>query len=76
MKISKAFDAALFGVAALTIFAPGAHAYLDPGSGSYAVQVALAGVFGAIFGGKVALKRMLRRLATRRAAKPTARDDR
>ncbi len=26
-----------------------AHAYLDPGTGSYALQVTIAGVFGAFF---------------------------
>lgn len=78
---ASAFDIALFSLGALAVFAPGAHAYLDPGSGSYAVQVALAGLFGAIFAGKVALRRMLRRFAPRRPtaqseAKDGARDDR
>jgi ribose/xylose/arabinose/galactoside ABC-type transport system permease subunit len=30
-----------------------AHAYIDPGSGSYALQVAVAAVFGALFSVKV-----------------------
>ena len=30
-----------------------AHAYLDPGTGSYALQVAIAGVFGALFSVKM-----------------------
>ncbi len=36
-----------------------AHAYLDPGTGSYALQIGLAGLFGALF----ALKSFWRRLA-------------
>ena len=30
-----------------------AHAYLDPGTGSYALQVAIASVFGALFSVKL-----------------------
>lgn len=30
-----------------------AHAYLDPGSGSYALQIAIAGVMGALFSVKM-----------------------
>ena len=30
-----------------------AHAYLDPGSGSYALQVAIAGLFGFLFSAKM-----------------------
>jgi len=30
-----------------------AHAYIDPGSGSYALQVAIATLFGALFSVKV-----------------------
>ena len=36
-----------------------AQAYLDPGSGSYSLQVAVAGVFGALF----SLKLFWRRIA-------------
>jgi len=36
-----------------------AHAYLDPGTGSYALQIGLAGLFGALF----AFKSFWRRLA-------------
>jgi len=36
-------------VAVLDLSARPAHAYLDPGVGSYAVQVAIAGMAGALF---------------------------
>ena len=39
-----------------------AHAYLDPGTGSYALQLGLAGLFGALFSLKVFWRRIARRL--------------
>jgi hydrogenase-4 membrane subunit HyfE len=39
-----------------------AHAYLDPGVGSHAVQMALAGLFGALFAFKSAIQALLLRL--------------
>lgn len=43
-----------------------AHAYLDPGTGSYALQVTIAGVFGALFSVKMFwsnIMQTIRRLA-------------
>ena len=41
----------IFGLVALlqAVFAPPAHAYLDPGTGSYIFQLLLAGVVGLAF---------------------------
>jgi hypothetical protein len=42
-----------------------AHAYLDPGTGSYAIQVGLAGVLGAMFSLKMVWRRLRERLFSR-----------
>ena len=44
-----AFACALF----LAVLVPAAHAYLDPGTGSYLLQLLIAGVLGALFAVKV-----------------------
>ncbi|MGC4046522.1 MAG: hypothetical protein QM758_22240 [Armatimonas sp.] len=36
------------GILAVFVFSGDAHAYLDPGAGSYMLQVVLAGFFGAL----------------------------
>ncbi|WP_309721368.1 hypothetical protein [Armatimonas sp.] len=41
-----------------------AHAYLDPGIGSHAFQVALAGLFGGIFALKAMIQGLVFRLRT------------
>jgi hypothetical protein len=46
-----------FGGVSLAASQP-AHAYLDPGSGSYALQVAIAGLFGFLFSAKMFWGRM------------------
>lgn len=47
MKIAKT---ALFFIAAyLVLFPPQAHAYLDPGTGSYIIQVLAAVIFAGLF---------------------------
>ena len=38
----------VLSIAAVFVFSGNAHAYLDPGAGSYMLQVVLAGVFGAV----------------------------
>jgi hypothetical protein len=53
-------------VSVLDLTARPAHAYLDPGVGSYAVQVAIAGMAGAMF----ALRGFWARLITRFRRKP------
>jgi hypothetical protein len=40
-------------VAAWFLFAPRAHAYLDPGTGSFLIQMMIAGFVGAVFALKV-----------------------
>jgi len=37
----------------LTALVPAAHAYLDPGTGSYLLQLLIAGVLGGLFAVKV-----------------------
>ncbi len=52
-----------------------AHAYLDPGTGSYALQVTIAGVFGALFSVKMFWSNIvaaIRRIAGVPARKPAA----
>lgn len=58
-------DAFVLFVAVFLLLTPAAHAYLDPGSGSYAIQIALAGVFGAFFGWKAFVRRILCRVRAR-----------
>lgn len=53
------FDALALTVCLLLMTVRPAHAYLDPGTGSYAIQIGLAGLFGALF----SLKSFWRRLA-------------
>jgi hypothetical protein len=44
----------------LNIFFPkNAHAYLDPGSGSYLLQLLLAALFGALFAIKIFWKKIV-----------------
>ncbi|HJP66295.1 MAG TPA: hypothetical protein VKA30_08335 [Actinomycetota bacterium] len=64
---------AAFMVGFLLMMAPAAHAYIDPGTGSYVFQV----VVGAILGAAVAIKVFWRRIwsfVTRRSAKEHAAD--
>lgn len=46
------------GLLLVLILAGPARAYLDPGSGSYLLQVALAGLFGALFALKLYWQRL------------------
>lgn len=43
----------LLTIVALDVTASRAHAYIDPGAGSYAVQVAIAGLAGILVSGKL-----------------------
>jgi hypothetical protein len=47
--VSETGSCALLAVLALLVLARKAHAYLDPGSGSYILQILIAGLFGALF---------------------------
>jgi hydrogenase-4 membrane subunit HyfE len=46
---NKCFNMVLLIVAILVVAPQPAHAYIDPGSGSYVLQVALASLFGFLF---------------------------
>lgn len=59
---------ALVALAVLAASARPAHAYLDPGTGSYAFQVGVAGVFGALFSMKMFWARLRKGLTTGRYA--------
>ena len=49
----------ILAVVALLIATSGpAHAYIDPGSGSYALQMAMAGILGAAYGTKLFWQRI------------------
>lgn len=47
--VSEASSCALLAVLASLLLAQEAHAYLDPGAGSYILQILIAGLFGALF---------------------------
>ncbi len=49
-----------------------AHAYLDPGSGSYALQVAIAGIFGFLFSLKMFWGRLKENLFPSRVSSSSA----
>ncbi len=53
----------LVAVLLLMIFTGPAHAYLDPGSGSYMLQLSLAGVLAIVFSLKLFWQRMRERAA-------------
>ena len=52
--------------------APPAHAYLDPGTGSYATQIAVAGALGALFSMKTVLRRFVDHVRRRSSASSAA----
>ena len=47
--VSEASSCALLAVLASLLLAQEAHAYLDPGAGSYILQILIASLFGALF---------------------------
>jgi hypothetical protein len=47
--VSETGSCALLAVLALLLLVREAHAYLDPGTGSYIIQILIAGLFGALF---------------------------
>jgi hypothetical protein len=47
--ISETSSCALLAVLASLLLVREAHAYLDPGTGSYILQILIAGLFGALF---------------------------
>jgi hypothetical protein len=47
--VSETGSCALLAVLALLLLVREAHAYLDPGTGSYILQILIAGLFGALF---------------------------
>jgi hypothetical protein len=53
---------AILALVAWDLTARPAHAYLDPGIGSHAFQVALAGLFGGLFALKALAQGLLLRL--------------
>jgi hypothetical protein len=47
--VSETGSCALLAVLASLLLVREAHAYLDPGAGSYILQILIAGLFGALF---------------------------
>jgi hypothetical protein len=47
--LSETSSCALLAVLASLVLAREAHAYLDPGTGSYILQIVIASLFGALF---------------------------
>ena len=47
--VSETSSCALLAVLASLLLVREAHAYLDPGAGSYILQILIAGLFGALF---------------------------
>jgi hypothetical protein len=48
-KIGKSIKLTLFLLLLFSIMPRNAHAYLDPGTGSYIIQILVAGILGASF---------------------------
>jgi len=53
MKLCRWMKAPLALFISLTFFSKEAYAYIDPGTGSYILQLLMAVVFGALFGIKL-----------------------
>jgi hypothetical protein len=51
--------------AVLLALSPTAHAYVDAGSGSFALQIAIAGALGALFSLKLQWRRVRRAIVSR-----------
>jgi len=68
INLSLLFQYSLALVGVLIAAARPAHAYLDPGTGSYAFQVGVAGVFGAIFSVKMFWSRVRQGISHRSSA--------
>jgi len=49
MLLKRLLLIALMAVSLKFVLAPPAHAYLDPGSGSFIVQMIVAGLMGSLF---------------------------
>lgn len=49
MRLKNVFFAASSVIVLSVVLAPDAHAYLDPGTGSYIIQLVLAALFGGLF---------------------------
>jgi hypothetical protein len=58
--------AAAVAALALAVDARPAHAYLDPGTGSYAAQALMAGALVGVFSLRTAFQRVVSRLRRRR----------
>lgn len=64
-RTTPALNPRILVASVLAFFACPAHAYIDPGSGSFLLQILLAAVVGAMFyarQGADAVKRFVRRL--------------
>ncbi|MFH1894177.1 MAG: hypothetical protein ABIK83_16020 [Candidatus Zixiibacteriota bacterium] len=59
----------------LVLFFGSAHAYIDPGSGSYVFQILIAGLLGAVFATKAFWKNVRMFLATRLGKKRSNKND-
>jgi hypothetical protein len=59
MRFFRIVRVVLVAVLLLAIVSAPAYAYLDPGSGSYLLQILLAGLLGALFTLKVFWKRIV-----------------
>ena len=66
----------LTAIALLGISVVPAHAYIDPGSGSYVLQLMLAGILAAAFSLKMYWQRLKASIARRFTANIPARADR
>lgn len=53
MKANARLSIVLFSLFVYLFLSAKAHAYLDPGSGSYIFQLIVAALFGALFGIKI-----------------------
>ena len=68
--------AVLFGIllSVLVLFPPSAHAYIDPGTGSYILQIAIAGIAAGAIAIKMFWKRIRALFSSNRAQENTDQD--
>ena len=55
----KNFHLLFYTVLMISVLTPAAHAYIDPGTGSFLLQLLAAAVLGSLFGIKMAWRRIV-----------------
>ncbi|PKK85068.1 MAG: hypothetical protein CVT49_00575 [candidate division Zixibacteria bacterium HGW-Zixibacteria-1] len=61
--VKKIVELSVISILLIFIFTPRANAYIDPSSGSYFIQILMAGVLGGIFAVKMSFGRIRERVS-------------